>query len=99
MTKQANRVEFNLLGQHYGIKSDAAPEYVRQLVAHVEKIIKQIQGGGAPQDPQKVAVLAALYIADELFQSREGSRKTEGSAVERVGALLQLLDKVAPPSP
>lgn len=92
MTK-VNRVEFNLLGQHYAIKSDAAPEYVRKLVAHVEKIIKQIQGAGAPQDPQKVAVLAALYIADELFQSREGSRQTE----ERVGALLELLDKVAPP--
>ncbi len=93
-----NRVEFNLLGQHYAIKSDAAPEYVKQLVAHVEKIIKQIQSGGAPQDPQKVAVLAALYIADELFQSREGGRKTEGVALERVGALLHLLDKVAPPS-
>jgi cell division protein ZapA (FtsZ GTPase activity inhibitor) len=87
-------VEFNLLGQRFAIKSDAAPEYVKQLVAHVEKIIKQIQSGGAPQDPQKVAVLAALYIADELFQSREGSRNTE----ERVGALLELLDKVAPPS-
>ncbi len=98
MTKQPNRVEFNLFGQHYAIKSDAAPEYVKQLVAHVEKIIKQIQSGGAPQDPQKVAVLAALYIADELFQSREGGRKTEGAALERVGALLQLLDKVAPPS-
>jgi len=89
-----NRVEFNLLGQRFAIKSDAAPEYVKQLVAHVEKIIKQIQSGGAPQDPQKVAVLAALYIADELFQSREGSRQTE----ERVGVLLELLDKVAPPS-
>ena len=98
MTKQPNRVEFNLLGQRFAIKSDAAPEYVKKLVAHVEKIIKQIQGGGAPQEPQKVVVLAALYIADELFQSREGSRKTEGAAVERVGALLQLLDKVAPPS-
>lgn len=93
MTKP-NRVEFNLLGQRFAIKSDAAPEYVKQLVAHVEKIIKQIQSGGAPQDPHKVAVLAALYIADELFQSREGSRQTE----ERVGVLLELLDKAAPPS-
>lgn len=93
MTK-SNRVEFNLLGQRYAIKSDAAPEYVRELVAHVEKIIKQIQGGSAPQDPQKLAVLAALYVADELFQSREGTHRTE----ERVGALLELLDKVAPPS-
>ena len=97
MTKP-NRVEFNLLGQRYAIKSDAAPEYVRDLVAHVERIIKQVQGEGAPQDPQKLAVLAALYIADELFRSREGSRQTEGAAAERVGKLLELLDKVAPPS-
>ena len=96
MTKP-NRVEFNLLGQKYTIKSEAAPEYVRKLVAHVEKIVRQIQGEGAPQDPQKLAVLAAFYIADELFQSREGSRQTEAAA-ERVGALLELLDKVAPPS-
>lgn len=97
MTKP-NRVEFNLLGQKYTIKSEAAPEYVRKLVAHVEKIVKQIQGERAPQDPQKLAVLAALYIADELFQSRDTRRQSEGAAVERVGALLELLDKVAPPS-
>lgn len=97
MTK-TNRVEFSLLGQKYTIRSDATPEYVRRLVAHVEKIIKQIQGEGGPQDPQKVAVLAAFYIADELFRSRDQSRQTEGAAAERVGALLELLEKSARPS-
>lgn len=97
MTKPS-RVEFDLLGQKYAIRSEASPEYVRGLVAHVEKIIKQVQTEGAPQDPQKVAVLAALYIADELFRSRDAGRQAEGTAAERVGALLALLDKVAPPS-
>jgi cell division protein ZapA (FtsZ GTPase activity inhibitor) len=97
MTK-TNRVEFELLGQKYAIRSDATPEYVRQLVAHVEKTIKRIQAGGGPQDPQKLAVLAAFYIADELFQSRDASRQKEGTAAERVGALLELLEKTAPPS-
>ena len=97
MTKP-NRVEFNLLGQKYTIRSDATPEYVRRLVAHVEKTIKQIQAEGGPQDPQKLAILAAFYIADEFFRSRDASRKTEGTATERVGALLELLDKAAPPS-
>ncbi len=95
---KTNRVEFELLGQTYVIRSDATPEYVRQLVAHVEKTIKQIQAGGGPQDPQKLAVLAAFYIADELFQSRDGSRRSEGAAAERLGALLDLLEKSSPPS-
>lgn len=97
MTK-TNRVEFELLGQKYAIRSDATPEYVRQLVAHLEKTIKQIQKEGGPQDPQKLAVLAAFYIADELFRSRDASRQKEGAAAERVGALLQLLEKTSPPS-
>ena len=95
---KTNRVEFDLLGQKYAIRSDATPEYVRRLVAHVEKTIKQIQGEGGPQDPQKLAVLAAFYIADELFRSRDASRQTEGAAAERVGALLELLEKTARPS-
>ncbi len=97
MTK-TNRVEFELLGQTYAIRSDATPEYVRQLVAHVEKTIKQIQAQGGPRDPQKLAVLAAFYIADEFFQSRTASRQKEGAAAERLGALLELLEKSARPS-
>lgn len=94
---KTTRVEFELLGQTYALRSEASPEYVRGLVAHLEKVVKQIQAEGAPQDPQKVAVLAALYIADEFCQSRDRGRRAEGTAAERVGALLELLDKVAPP--
>ena len=96
---KTNRVEFELLGQKYAIRSDATPEYVRRLVAHLEKTIKQIQKEGGPQDPQKLAVLAAFYIADEFFQSRDASRQKESATAERVGALLQLLERSAPPSP
>ena len=95
---KTNRVEFELLGQKYTIRSDATPEYVRRLVSHLEKTIKQIQAGGGPQDPQKLAVLAAFYIADELFRSRDAGRQTEGAAAGRVGALLELLEKTARPS-
>lgn len=97
MTK-TNRVEFELLGQKYAIRSDATPEYVRQLVAHIEKTVKQIQKEGGPKDPQKLAVLAAFYIADELFQTRDAGRQKDGAAAERVGALLELLEKTARPS-
>lgn len=91
------RVEFTLLGQQYAIRSEAAPEYVRDLASHVEQVVRQIQAEGGPQDPQKLVVLAALYIADELFRSRDATHRQEGVAAERVGALLELLDKCVPP--
>lgn len=96
MTKAA-RVEFELLGQRFTVKSEAPPEYVRKLVAHVERTIRELQGEG--QDPVKLAVLAALYITDELFRLREARSQEAGETVERVSALVQLLDRVAPPSP
>ncbi len=94
----AARVEFELLGQRFTVRSEASPEYVRELVAHVERTIRELQGEGT-QDPVKLALLAALYITDELFRVREAQSREAGEAARRVGALLRLLDQVAPPSP
>lgn len=96
MTK-GTRVEFELLGQRFTVKSEAPADYVRELVAHVERTVSELRGEGN-QDPVKLAVLAALYIADELFRAREARSQEAGEAARRVGALVQLLDKVAPPS-
>lgn len=97
MTKPAG-VEFELLGRRFTVKSEASPEYVRELVAHVERTIKNLRGAGS-QDSVKLAVLAALYIADELFRAREARSQEAGEAAHRVGALVELLDKTVPPSP
>ncbi|MBI2553354.1 MAG: hypothetical protein HYV92_02800 [Candidatus Rokubacteria bacterium] len=43
-------------------------------------------------------MLAAFYIADELFQTRDAGRQKDGAAAERVSALLELLEKTARPS-
>ncbi len=94
----ANRVEFELLGQRFTVRSEARPEYVRVLVAHVERTIRELTGEGN-RDPVKLAVLAALYITDELFRVRESRSQEVEDAAGRVGALVRLLDQVAPPSP
>ncbi len=96
MTNTA-RVEFELLGQRFTVRSEASPEYVRELVAHLERTIRELQDEGN-QDPLKLALLAALYITDELFRVREAQSHEAGDAARRVGALVQLLDQVAPPS-
>jgi cell division protein ZapA (FtsZ GTPase activity inhibitor) len=97
MTRVA-RVEFELLGRRFTVKSEARPEYVRELVSHVERTIKEI-ATAENQDPVKLAVLAALYIADELFRTREARSQDAVEAARRVAALVELLDTVTPSSP
>jgi cell division protein ZapA len=90
-----SRVEVEILGQRYTIRSEATPEYVRELAAHVEQRAREIQGGSASQDPVRLLALAALYIADELFRLRDEQASAEKDTGERLGALSRLLDSIA----
>ncbi|SRR6266498_1668469 len=107
-----HRVEVDILGQKYTIRSEATPEYVRELAGYVEKRAREIDSASPGQDPTKVLALAALYIADEMFRLRderaEGDKAratgekeraaAEKDAIARLSALRQLLDSVVPES-
>ena len=95
---EPKRVDVDILGQRYAIRSEAAPDYVRQLVTYLEARVSEIRGDTAGQDPTKLLVLAALDITDELFRLREDRSKSDGDATARVGAILRLLDQVVPRS-
>ena len=95
---EPKRVDVEILGQRYAIRSEAPPDYVRQLVAYLETRVNEIRGAAAGQDPTKFLVLAALDITDELFRLRADRSKSEVDASARVGALLKLLDQVVPRS-
>ena len=93
-----NRIEVQILGQKYTIRSDAAAEYVQELAAHVEQRAREIHGPGPVQDPVKVLALTALHIADELFRVRDQHTVVDRDTSARLDALSRLLDSVAPPS-
>lgn len=97
-TEKSHRVEVEVLGQRLVLRSAAPPEYVRELVAYVEKTIRQLRPEAGAQDPAKLAVLAALTITDELFRARDDRAQGEVETVKRMSGLLRLLDEVAPTS-
>jgi cell division protein ZapA len=94
---EKNRVEVEILGQKYTIRSEAPAEYVRELAAHVEQRVREIQGPSPSQEPAKLLALAALYITDELFRLRDAQALADKDTGARLGALSRLLDSVAPP--
>src|SRR5262245_5450750 len=93
-----NRIEVQILGQRYTIRSEAAAEYVQELAAHVEQRAREIQGPGPTQDPVKILALTALHIADELFRARDQHAVVDRDTSARLDALSRLLDSVAPPA-
>ena len=93
---EAHRVEVEILGQKYTIRSEADPKYVRDLAAYVEQRAKSVEGQVRGQDPVKALALSALYIADELFRAREELAGYEADVPKRIGAMISVLEAIAP---
>ena len=91
---ELNRVEVEILGQKYTIRSAAEAGYVKELAAYLEKRVSEIRGGGGGQDAARLLALAALYITDELFRLRDERSEADRAAGARLGALRELLDAV-----
>jgi cell division protein ZapA len=81
-------------GQRYPIRTALDPEYVQRLALFVEEKMRAAADSSPSGDSLRLAVLAALNIADELFRSREASRSRDGDLVERTEALERLVDRV-----
>jgi len=87
-------VSVEICGQRYPIRSTLDAEYVSRLAGYVDEKIRVAGEATSSGDGQRLAVLAALNIADELFRCRETTRAKDGSLAERAGELERLLDRV-----
>ncbi|HEY6211631.1 MAG TPA: cell division protein ZapA [Vicinamibacterales bacterium] len=81
-------------GQRYSIRTTLGPEYVAQLAAYVDEKMRAASDSTAPTDSLRLAVLAALNIADELFRCQDTAGARDDQLAARAGALERLLDSV-----
>ncbi|MFH4385205.1 cell division protein ZapA, partial [Acinetobacter baumannii] len=61
--EQTIRVE--IYNQTYSIRSDGDNNYILKLAEYVDSKMREISSGTFTVDSLKVAILAALHIADE----------------------------------
>jgi cell division protein ZapA len=85
-------VEIN--GQRYPIRSALEPEYVARLATFVDEKMRAAADSTPTTDSVRLAVLAALNIADELFRCQDANAAQNGQLAERAGELEKLLDRV-----
>ena len=88
----AQVVSVEIRGQRYPIRSALAAGYVHELAAFVDEKMRAAAESTPSSDTMRLAVLAALNIADELFRSQETQQIGRGRLAERAEALERLVD-------
>ncbi len=87
-------VEVELAGQRLVIRTDEGPGYVQELAEYVDAHLKQLAGTGSggtgrsTLNVQRIALLVAISLADELFREKDLHRHYR----EQITAKLQALD-------
>lgn len=83
-----------ILGREYKIRGSADASYIREVASYVDAKLREVaQGSTVPPASERVAILAALNIADELFQLRRASTEEFSSIERRTQSLIRMLDE------
>lgn len=61
-------IEVEIFGQTFTVNSEDDEKYVRKLASFVDQRMRQITGSAKVTVPLRVAIMAGLSIADELFK-------------------------------
>jgi cell division protein ZapA len=90
MDSRVVSVEIN--GMRYPIRSHLDAGYIADLAAYVEQKMRLAAQESPAGDSLKIAVLAALNIADECFRAREEGTAQRTGVTQRARELEQVLD-------
>ena len=97
MTSDKSSVTVRIAGEDHTIRASAEPEYSRKCAKLVDDRIHDIRVAAGLFEGHKAAILAALSIADELFQAQDQRDRSVGEIMERLEGLTAQLEGVLPP--
>ena len=85
-------ITVEIFGQAYPIRSTLDEKYVIDLAAFVDQRMRAASDAVPHGDVVRLAILAALNIADELSRCRDEHHLSHGSLAERTARLERFVD-------
>ena len=89
----SSSVKVSVAGQKISLRTDAKPKYVQELASYVSQKIEEVKVGGRTVTTQSLALLAAMQIADELYQLRQSQEQLKRQVRERTERILRYLER------
>ena len=92
MAKDAEGIRVIIYDQEYFVRGDLDEEYIQKLGKYLDTKMRAIAGRTRTVDSLRVAVLAALNVADEYHQVKAKYEETT-QRVEKVDECSRILDR------
>jgi cell division protein ZapA len=89
----SNRVKVEIYGQSYTLGGDLDESYVQQLAEYVDQKMKAVAAATRTVDSVRVAVLAAMAIADEYHTLRQDKGQRDAALRTRAEQCLTILER------
>jgi cell division protein ZapA len=89
----AHRVKVEIYDQPYTVAGELDTAYVEKLARLVDAKMREVARSTGTVDSVRVAVLAALAIADELEALRQGREGQDGAVRQRAKRCLELVER------
>jgi len=93
-TTAAPTIRVEIYNQTYNIRSDGDSEYLMRLADFVDSRMREISSGTLTVDSLKVAILAALHIADEFHRLKQTHEQADAQLAARSAECADMLDRL-----
>jgi cell division protein ZapA len=88
-----NQVAINIAGNRFTVRSDEDERLVREMAAHVDRRLRELQKQTRAADTQSLAILTALQITEELWKERRLHADLRKQVRDKGRALLQFIER------
>ena len=90
---EGNQIKITIFGQEYSVKAPADPTYIKKIAEYVDTKMREVQSGfNSTQSSNRIAILSAMNITDELFNARKKGDSNESEIEEKITSLIELID-------
>lgn len=91
------QLNIDLLGTSFAIQANETDEYLNKIYNHYLHVLGQVRQSSSVKDPLKLAILAGILIADELYKeelSEQGSQDIIKDAFDIEKSAMRMIEKI-----
>jgi cell division protein ZapA len=92
MSPDKTSVTVRIAGEEHTIRANTEPEYTKKCARMVDDRIREIRSKSGLMEGHKVAILAALSLADEMFQARKDLEAMRKEVASRANNLVRRIE-------
>jgi len=94
MAKEPQSIRVVIYDQEYFMRGDLNEEYIQKLALYLDTKMRSIAERTRTVDTLRVAMLAALNVADEYHQMKAKYENVANDLDRKVGACTEALDQI-----